>query len=400
MEIDTKPLGKISFTPIKSRLASIKKSELPAFAKYKPNFDKMYAIAAKYSDKQNFIIIGRGGSTTSFKAMYHALAEYKTTKKVYFIETTDPDYCAYVKGRCLPNETLVIAISKSGTTIDVIENLMYFNDCEKLIISTPGDNAMANIAKIEKCDFYPHPEVGGRFVAPTEAALLPAAIIYLDTKKIFEGMQKMYELCNPKNPITKNPALNLAAQLFLLERRGYTAVYDPIYCQQLNGFCELIMQLMHETVCKEGKGQTYLTVAAPQSQHHSNQRFFGGRKNLIGLFIRVENFENNPKTPVPEHLKNVKIHDTTLKILDSIPLQKTLEFEYTGVQKDATKRKIPNATITLDRITPESIGELLAFFEYLAVYSALLRGVNPYDQPEVEASKEISYNLRKVYSFK
>jgi len=157
------------------------------------------------------------------------------------------------------------------------------------------------------------------------------------------------------------------------------------------------MQLMHETVGKEGKGQTMICADAPDSQHHTNQRFFGGRKDMMGLFLTVENQDSEITLRIPETVKDIPLRDGTIENIDGIPLARSIEYEFKGTWEDAISNKIPVARISLDRITPESIGELTAFWHYVAVYSAALRGLNPFDQPQVESSKAISFRLRKLH---
>ena len=83
--------------------------------------------------------------------------------------------------------------------------------------------------------------------------------------------------------------------------------------------------------------------------------------------------------------------------MDGVPLSKSLEFEYKGTYEDAISKKIPCITITIDKIDEKSIGEYIAFWQYTAMYSAMIREINPFNQPEVEMSKEISFELRKNY---
>jgi len=233
----------------------------------------------------------------------------------------------------------------------------------------------------------------------TASAYAPALFLDLDVEKIDAGLRNIYKLCHPSVPVEQNPALRLASCFYLLEQRGFFEIFCPVYSSRLKGFSLFIMQIIHETVGKKGKGQTIYAADAPESQHHTNQRFFGGHKNVIGLFVRVGNQDDSVmKVHVPEDLLHVQIRDGTLKDIDNIPYSKAFEFEFQGTYQEAVANKIPVAALVLDRVTPSSVGEFLGFWHYVAVYSAMLRGVDPFDQPQVESSKEISFSLRRRMS--
>ena len=383
------------FTRLKAQLESIAKTKAPDFVTHEPPFAEFFRISAQYSNIKNFIIVGRGGAVTSYKAIFGALGEHKTTKNTYILDTNDPMYVNYLKRRCSKDETLVIVISKSGMTTDVIEDFIALQEYQKLIITGLGESPLKRMQEVHDLSYAEHPNIGGRFSAITASTLLPAALLFIDSQAIAHGMRAMYTQCDPSRAIGENPALELAATLYLLEQDGYTDIFTPLYGHQFKGFDELITQLMHETVCKEGKGMNLQASPAPESQHHTNQRIFGGRNNLVIIPHASQSTNEDVKISVPYEYQDIKIHDAKLSMLEGESLHHALLYEYNGVCEEALAKHIPLCTITLDAITPHSVGELIAFWQYVAIYSALLRGVNPYDQPEVEASKDRSFEHRK-----
>jgi glucose-6-phosphate isomerase len=206
----------------------------------------------------------------------------------------------------------------------------------------------------------------------------------------------MYERCRPD--IVDNPAKKLALGLFSAYEKGYNEIFMPVYSTALSGFNQLIVQLLHESCGKQGKGHTIYAALAPESQHHTNQRFFGGKKNVIGLFVKQTNFSSEVIVKVPAKAKNVKLKENTLGLLNGMKMSKALEFEYQGTQEDAENNKIPNITIAVEKINEFTLGEYLGLWQYTTVYLATLFGVNPFDQPQVENSKRISYELTKNFS--
>lgn len=381
----------VDYSGIKIKSNKKLRLERPAFVIDKPPIQLMKKIAKKYSKYKNIVVIGNGGSITSSFAFYTALG---SKKKLYVVSTMEPDFLLKIKNECKKTDTLVIPISKSGNTVGVIEAIMAFIDYKMLIVTSPGKGAIYQIAQKLKIETIDHPEVGGRFSGRTTCGLLPGAILGLDINEINKGAISMYNKCQKGSD-----ALKISNILFELDKKGYNEVFMPIYSTKLEGFSTLIVQLIHESSGKKGKGQTFLGALAPESQHHTNQRFFGGKKNMVGMFIRVKKQnDSKSKTKIPKTLLDIKLRDGKLKHLNNIPLEKSLEFEFLGTKKDADKNKIPNIVLTLDKITPKSIGEFLGLWQYIAVYSSALRRVNPFDQPQVENSKAISFELRKKWT--
>ena len=130
------------------------------------------------------------------------------------------------------------------------------------------------------------------------------------------------------------------------------------------------------------------------NQHHTNQRFFGGRKNIAGFFTSSDSFLHPTVNNYPPTLHSVQLKGHPLFDINKIPLEKALEFEIQGTMEDARITGIPFAHLSITSFTPAEIGSLTVFWQLYAVYSSVLRGVNPFDQPEVENSKNISFNKR------
>lgn len=398
LNIDISRLNIKDFSTLKKKLAGIKKKTIPAFEQHKEDIEFLKHSLKKYRRYKNLILIGNGGSNTSFKAFHNALVPLDSKKKAFILTTMEPDLLNGIKTVFRRRKTLVMPVSKSGNTVGILESMFAFKGYRILPVTTPDSGALSAIAKKHGLDIIPHAPVGGRFSGLTASALAPALFFDIDAEAIDNGARTMYKYCSPAVPLEKNPALQLASSLFLLEKKGYTEIFCPIYSARLAGFQNLIVQLIHETVGKMGKGQTIFCADAPESQHHTNQRFFGGRKNVIGVFVTVGKQDDiESKVDVPEPVKHLKIRDGSLKDINGVPYAKALEFEFKGTWEDAIKHKIPCAHINVDKVSPFSIGEFMAFWHYVAVYSAWLRDLDAFDQPQVETSKEISFRLRKEY---
>lgn len=365
----------------------------PNFLEYRPDFALLEKLTRKYSSKKKLIVIGHGGSITTFAGLYGALKN-KSTKQVFLVSTNDPDYLFEVKSKTDPSDTLVIAVSKSGETVTQLEALLQFIDYPMLVV-TGVAGPLAEIAHKLKAEIVVHPPIGGRFSGFTEATLVPAALCGFDCEKIYDGGHTWLRRFNETNPAYE------AASIFnQLEGLGIVDVFMPVYSSKLFPFSNLIVQLCHESFGKENKGQTYFAHEAPESQHHTNQRFFGGQKNIAGWFISSQNSQTHLTTIVPENLSSIPLKEQTLSVLDKIPLQEALQFEREATIDDAKMNDIPVVDMQLEELSEHHLGELIAFWQMYAVYSSLFRAVNPYDQPQVEASKKISFSRREKFQGK
>ena len=209
--------------------------------------------------------------------------------------------------------------------------------------------------------------------------------------------RQIIELDNDADKKKNNESFKAAGILWQLEEKGFVDVFMPIYDAHLFAMSAVIVQLCHESFGKDGTGQTYFAHPAPESQHHTNQRFFGGRKNITGWFIATEKPLADITTHVPDNIKTTSIKHKTMGALDGIPLSVALKAELDGTLEDAKLKSIPIALQTIPKRTATEVGMLIAFWQLYAIYSSLLRNVNPFDQPQVENSKQISFAKRLQY---
>lgn len=361
--------------------------EVPNFASYRPDFVLLEKLTEKYKFKKNIVVVGHGGSITSFLGIYRAL-EQTSTKKAFFVSTVDPDYISQVKKQLSPDDTIVIAISKSGETVTQLEALMAFSEFELLIV-TGVAGPLAEIGAKLNCTMVVHPPIGGRFTGLTEVGLLPAALCGFDVEKIFQHGQELLQQFQ-----SENLAYEAASIFHKLEEQGIVDVFMPVYSHALFPFSNLIVQLCHESFGKDGKGQTFFAHEAPESQHHTNQRFFGGRKNIAGWFMSVMESKQNITLRIPDSVNQIPLKENNLELLNNTSLQSSLLYEKDATLEDAKLQGIPVADLLLVNYSEAEVGVMMAFWQMFAVYSSLLRGVNPYDQPQVETSKKISFDKR------
>jgi len=354
------------------------------------------AVAEAYGFERmnNIIVVGNGGSVNTTRAFYEALKwSYGRGKKVVIVDSMDPDKIAAVKGECIPEESIVVPISKSGNTQGVLDAYHQFREYPVAAVTNAGDGNRLYQAVKKVLDerglggragelVLPHPPIGGRFAGLTATGLFPMALWGLSVsglRALEEGARVVYEGVGADVDVEFNPALRLAASLNYYDtRKGRDIIFSPMYSDRFAGFGTLFTQLLHESACKAGVGETILTASGPDCQHHTNQRLFGGKKDMVVVFFTVGGEETGG-----------------LEAGDGVPLEKALRFEYAGTCCDATEHGIPNFTVEVDRMDARAAGALLAFAQYaFGVYPSLLLDNNPFDQPQVERSKEIARDMR------
>ncbi len=386
----------ISSSEFKEDIERIKNIPTPKFAKYVPNLEELKVLREKYKDKKNIIVEGNGGAISNFRGIFSALGEV-SDKNVILVDTEDPDYIYEVIKKYKKEDSLVILTSKSGTRIQVLANYFAFKDFPMLIITEDNDGALNQIRKIKNLDvsFYPKIDITDRYTGLTESALTTAEIVGIDTKEMINGGKNIYSKCDLQSKFESNQALQLALALDKLEKIGYTELFLSIYSKKISGFSELIIQLYHESVCKNGMGQLIYGSEAPENQHHTLQRLISGRKNSIGIFLTVKNpaHKDDLKLEVEDDLKNIKCRNITLGDLNNIKSADIFSVEFQGTWQDVIDNNIPTINLEIDKVSPYSMGEFMAFFYYTTFYSALLRDVNPCNQPGVEKSKENIFKL-------
>lgn len=382
LELKTENTG-----PIKGK--DFSEIDNPRFSEVKPDIEQIKEKASNH-ECESLVVIGNGGSITSFRALYYAFIDHIDVD-VHLVTTQEPDFLNRVVSNTDPEDTIVMPISKSGQTTSVLESLLYFmkRDYPVFAVTSNNDGALREIVRRKDYDWIEHKEVGGRFSGLTETALMPAALCGIDVEEVRKGGEEIYSKFNSG----LNPAWKLAKTLYSAEKQGYNQILTPFYTTRMFGFYPLTVQLMHETVCKKGKGQTVFGDLGPEYQHHTNQRLFGGAEDIIPLFFTSKAHENE-KLEVPEELEDIALRGRKLGELDGETYSSALKSEFTGVEQALQEEERPFTVLSIQSVDYRSIGKLMAFLQYLAVYSAELREVDPYSQPDVEMSKKKGFERR------
>ncbi|MCD6383408.1 MAG: hypothetical protein J7L88_02985 [Thermoplasmata archaeon] len=338
------------------------KEEVP-FINSEPDLKRVKSLSGEIKEEvdiKKLVVVGHGGSITTFMGIYSSLLLYRGHPEVYFVNTVDEEYLRYVRRRTREN-ALLLVISKSGRTQTTLEAMEWFTHLPGAVITQRGSSPLRRIAEERGWWVLDHPpDVDGRFSGGFETALLPSSLCGLNVDEYLSAVRTAYsEWFSPRGDLYE-----IAWRYYLWEKAGREILYVPIYSKGLSGFSSLITQLIHESTGKEGRGMTTLVMEGPECQHHTNQRILGGRENVSALFV--------------------------LPLKDS-----PLRWEAEGSIEAFKEAGIPHLRIEYQEVNEASVGRFVAFWHIFTLYSAILRGLQPFGQPEVEKAKEHSRRIRR-----
>ncbi|MFO8050872.1 MAG: hypothetical protein R6V01_04150 [Thermoplasmatota archaeon] len=381
-------LGHPDLEMIDGLIQELKGSEVPSFARYEPDLDALAEAARRISPYKRIVIIGHGGSITTFKGILDSVGRISVgEREFHIIDTVDPEYISFVESVTDPSDTHVIAVSKSGNTLTVLEVLSIFDAYPTTVVTEPGYGTLRQLAKRNDWNIVDVPnDIGGRFSGITASALLPSMVLGIKVPALVEGLKEAY-----KDAREKGEMADLSGAFYMVERMGKRTIFLPVYSKGYSAFNDLVTQLFHETLAKERKGLTLLAYEGPECQHHTNQRILDGPEDVATLFILVNGKEGEqiswPGTDI--EYKGVPMSE-----MGPYSLRRALLSEAKGVMGSMDEIDAPYASITINGEDEKAVGYYIGMMQYLVYYFALLRRVDPFDQPAVEKAKEIALGLR------
>ncbi|MDA1027819.1 MAG: glucose-6-phosphate isomerase [Bacteroidetes bacterium] len=366
------------------------------------------AVGKEISERADVLLcIGIGGSFLGSEAIIRALSPYfrsnsskegvetKALEVIYaghhLSSTYLSELLAYLEGKSV----YVNVISKSGTTLEpavafrIIRSWMEdrFDDCERRIIATTDQSKGALRQLSEKMGYRTYiipDDVGGRFSVLTPVGLLPIAAAGFDIRSLFYGaVAMMAELAETEG----NPAIEYALRRYALHERGFTTEVLSVFEPRLAGVGAWWQQLFGESEGKEGKGLFPAVCTFSTDLHSLGQYLQAGRRNLLETFLVAEKERSTLLIPAdPANLDG-------LNYLSGSTLSRINQAAFEGTSKAHLQGGVPIQQITLSMVNEEALGRLIYFFEHAVSVGGYLLGVNPFDQPGVEAYKMEMFGL-------
>jgi glucose-6-phosphate isomerase len=358
-----------------------------------------------------FILVGIGGSYLGARAVIDALSPlFTSTPRIpdirYMGHHLHPDSSRHLLDTLDPTSTYINVISKSGTTTEPgiafrllrkhLEDALGPEQARKQIIATTDkqSGALRTLTDQEGYRSFVIPDdVGGRFSVLTPVGLLPIAAAGFDIEALLTGARDMQEFCRQHPSLEDNPALQYAAARTALYQKGYTteilAGFDPT----LHTVSEWWKQLFGESEGKDGKGIFPASVDFTTDLHSMGQYIQQGRRTLFETFLWVERSQQS--LPIPDTKENLD----GMNYLSGKDLHHVNEQAYRGTTLAHLDGGVPNMTLCLSEKNEYALGQLFYFFEFAVAVSGLMMGVNPFNQPGVEAYKRNMFALLGKPSF-
>jgi glucose-6-phosphate isomerase len=376
---------------ITGTLAKIKKFAKDVHAgKIKPQKAKKFT---------NVLVVGIGGSALGPQFVGKALSDPQGDKlKPYFFDNTDPDYVIQAIGDGL-KETLVVVISKSGGTKETRNGMLEAKkafeekklkfEAHAVAVTQDGSEldkyAVANnwITRFPMWDW-----VGGRTSELSAVGLLPAALQGLDIQGMLNGAKAMDAYTIVPDTL-KNPAMLLA--LMWYNAGGGRGAKDMVivpYKDRLELFSKYLQQLVMESLGKEhdldgkvvNQGIAVYGNKGSTDQHAYIQQLRDGVNNFYFTFIEVlkdrdgKSMHTDPGVTSGDYLSGF----------------------HQGTRKALSEKGRENITITVNEVSPQTVGKLIALYERAVGFYGNLVNINAYHQPGVEAGKKAATAVLEI----
>ena len=352
------------------------------------------------SGATDFIHAGIGGSALGPMAVHKALShpfynalsgDARGGPRIHFAENTDPATLSAILDLADPETTWANVVTKSGSTAETMANFLVIRSVlgdfrERTVVTTdPDEGFLKQIAEREGLEMLPIPaDVGGRFSVLTPVGLLPAAVVGLDIDALLAGAAQCVDEVNSQG--AEHPAVLGAAMHYLMDTaRGRNIRVMMTYADALERLAAWFVQLWAESLGKDGKGSTPHGAVGTTDQHSQVQLYMEGPQDKVIEIVEVEDHQRDLEIPgAYEDLEGVGY-------LGGHTMAELLNVECDATRRALTEAGHPNSTIKLGALDEENLGYVLQALEVQTAITGTLYGVNAFNQPGVEAGKNITY---------
>lgn len=364
------------------------------------------------------LIVGIGGSALGPYALDVAMrgphpvqvahGKSKTNRpRLVVLDNIDPGFIAGALANLNPKRTAVCVIAKSGSTAETISTFLIVREWitkamkgkargRIIAITGPKKGDLRQIATEEQYPTFSVPEnIGGRYSVFCPVGLVPAALLGFDIHKMLRGAAKANE-AGWSDSLSKNQALTSALVHHALDtKHGKHIEVVYAYSSYLWGSAFWYRQLWAESLGKrvdrEGNvvhtGQTPIAALGVTDQHSQSQLYMEGPNDKLITFWKVTRPRVDVKIP-----KDFKKYDST-SYLGGKTMGQLFHAERIATAAALTRMGRPNCLWTLPTVNEETIGYFFQTLEFQTAYAGELYGINAFDQPGVELSKELTYGL-------
>lgn len=369
----------------------------------KDEFERIKKASQKIRENSDVLVsIGIGGSYLGIKAVEVACDSYFTsdrkTEVIYAGNQLSGEYLVDLLAYLEDKDYSLNVISKSGTTTEpaiafrilkeALEEKYGKEEAKSRIFATTDrkKGALKELADAEGYESFVVPDdIGGRFSVISAVGLLPLAVAGIDIDEFMAGFADGREKYTVNS--IENDAIKYAAVRNMLHENGKDIEILLSYEPKLSFVAEWWKQLYGESEGKDGKGLFPASVSNTTDLHSMGQMIQDGVRNVFETVIEVENAKKD--ITIKEDAKNLDglnfLAGKTMSYINKQAMEGTTMAHVEG--------GVPNIRIKIDEVNERKLAELFYFFEIAVGVSGYMLGVNPFNQPGVEAYKKAMFKL-------
>jgi len=360
------------------------------------------------SESEVFLVVGIGGSYLGARAAIEMLShsfynelprDKRKGPKIYYVgHNLSSSYISHLLEVIEGQDISINVISKSGTTTEpalafgilkeYMENKYGSQEASQRIYATTDKSkgVLRELSLHEGYETFVVPDnVGGRYSVLTSVGLLPMAVAGINIDEVMEGARAAARDLRVSS-LKDNSCYQYAAIRNILYVKGFTTEVIVNYEPQLFYFGEWFKQLFGESEGKNGKGIFPAAVNFTTDLHSMGQYIQDGRRHIFETILNVEkSHEEIIIKRTEEDMGLNYLAGKTMSFVNNKAFEGTLSAHIDG--------GVPNLIINIPEISPYYFGYLVYFFEKACAISGYLLGVNPFDQPGVEAYKRNMFKL-------
>ncbi len=352
------------------------------------------------------VVIGIGGSYLGAKcaieALSHPFAHFmgktEAPQVVFAGHNLSEEYISELMDFMKVRNVATVIISKSGTTTEpaiafrlikqyLEETYGAKEAAERIVAVTDAHRgALKSLSTQEGYKTFVIPDnVGGRFSVLTPVGILPIVLAGFDIRAMLEGAKEMEQACAVRS--AENPAVKYAAMRNLLYQGGKKIEILVNFAPKLQYLGEWWKQLYGESEGKDGKGIFPASVNFTTDLHSMGQYIQDGERHLMETVVTVEN--SNRSMTIANDPQNLD----GLNFLTGKHVEECNAMAELGTKLAHIDGGVPQLQVVIERINEFNLGGLFYFFEKACGISAYMLGVNPFNQPGVEAYKKNMFAL-------
>ncbi len=362
-----------------------------------------------FREKADIVVVtGIGGSylgaRTVIDSLSHSFASLKgengAPQVVFAGHNISEDYLSELIEILNEKSCVVVVISKSGTTTEpaiafrILRNhlKMKYGALESrrriIAITDPSEGALRRMAEEEEFSTFSVPrDVGGRFSVLTAVGLVPIALAGLSIEKLIEGACRLEEVTGRDTAFIDNPSAMYALARNALYRAGKKIEILATTHPGMFYFGEWWKQLFGESEGKDNRGIFPAAVNYTADLHSMGQYIQEGERHLFETFLTINSPDRRLLIPREE------IDSDGLNYIAGKRMSHVQKMAESGTMLAHYDGGVPLLHIEIPLLNEYYLGQLIYFFEMSCAVSGMLVGVNPFDQPGVEAYKNNMFAL-------